>query len=90
MRCPDAPTSTAAVAEALSHILSIYLSRSRSFFVLFYFIPRTECVNLDEFDSARTLTLIPPDGEFVGEWVGRWDTDYLRVTHRTIVEEGAD
>ena len=80
MRCPDAPTSTAAVAEPLSLSLSLFLTlsltRSLSFSTLFYFIPRTECVNLDEFDSARTLTLIPPDGEFVGEWVGRWDTDY--------------
>ena len=23
------------------------------------------CVNLDDFDSTRTLALIPPDGEFV-------------------------
>ena len=24
-----------------------------------------ECVNLDDFESTRTLALIPPDGEFV-------------------------
>ena len=62
--------------HSLSLFLTLSLTRSLSFSTLFYFIPRTECVNLDEFDSARTLTLIPPDGEFVGEWVGRWDTDY--------------